>query len=220
MTTKASLAERLSALEQVNDPMLGIVSPAEMAERGLLWPSERWAEIETISVAEASGRRLEEYLFTPADGTESLPAGIKVLPVSIVYDGNCARIYSAHELVSFRAPILAVAPELYPVGDDGFLGGYFNCLHRADLEGTLACFEVDGYMQHSNGRRYPAPDRLREDFVGMFANNGGKINVSFANVLDDGRVRAFECYMPSGRPAVAAYQRGPTGKIAAIRICL
>lgn len=220
MTAGADLAARLTALKRVNDPILGVVSPAEMAKASLLWPSGNWAAIEALSVAEASGRRLEEYLFTPAPDADPLPAGITTLPVAVVYDGDSARLYSAHELVPSRAAILQIDPNLKTIADDDFLSGYFDCLHRADLEGTLACFELDGYMQHSNGRRYYAPDRLREDFIGMFASNGGRIDVKFANVLDDGHVRAFECYMPSGRPAVAVYQRGVTGKIAAIRICL
>ena len=220
MSGAAELAMRLSTVAQVNDPLLGTVTPADMAKHSLLWPSDRWASIEKVSVSEASGRRLEEYLFTPSADAEPLPAGITTLPVSIIFDRNEARLYSAHELVPARAPILKIDPTVQAIADDGFLSGYFDCLHSADLEGTLACFEADGYMQHSNGHRYPAPDRLREDFIGMFANNGGKIDVKFANVTDDGRVRAFECYMPNGRPAVATYQRGPSGKIAAIRICL
>lgn len=215
-----TLTDRLLALKEINDPLLGVVLPAQMAEGSLLWPSERWSAIDTVSIAEASGRRLEEYLFTPAANARPLPAGITVLPVAFVFEGDTARVYSAHELVAERAPILDIGPGINAIADDGFLSGYFDCLHRADLDGTMSMFEADGYMQHSNGHRYPAPYRLREDFIKMFANNGGKIEVKFANVMDDGRVRAFECYMPSGRPAVACYERGATGKIAAIRICL
>lgn len=81
-------------------------------------------------------------------------------------------------------------------------------------------FEPDGYIQHSNGERFQGPERLREDYTNMFKANGGRIRVRFANVTDDGERRAFECVMPSGRPAIAIYERGTGGKIAAIRISL
>ncbi len=90
----------------------------------------------------------------------------------------------------------------------------------ADLEASIAMFEPDGYIQHSNGDRYQGPDRLREDYTNMFKANGGTIGVALVNVMDDGERRAFEVVMPSGRPGVAVYERGPSGKIAAIRISL
>jgi predicted SnoaL-like aldol condensation-catalyzing enzyme len=101
-----------------------------------------------------------------------------------------------------------------------FLDGYFEHLIAGDLEGSIAMFEPDGYIQHSNGVRYQGAQRIREDYTNMFKANGGQIMVKFANVTDDGERRAFECVMPSGRPAVAVYERGPTGRIAALRISL
>jgi hypothetical protein len=214
------LMERLAKLETINEPVLGTVSMAEFMRSSMFVPDIRWQEVRLVNTAAAAGRVLEEYLYIPGSRSPTLPEQISQLPVSIVFDGQHARLYSAHELVPSRAPILEIDPSVEPVADDNFLGGYFDCLHRADLDGTLSMFETDGYMQHSNGHRYPAPDKLREDFISMFANNGGRINVRFCSVMDDGIVRSFECYMPSGRPAIATYQRGATGRIAAIRICL
>jgi hypothetical protein len=215
-----TLVERLAVLDAIDDPRLGLVPPARFLAGSLLAPDERWARIEPVATTEAAGRRLEEYLLHPRPGAVELPQGIEVLPLAVMFAGPVARAYSAHELVPARTLEVALESGLDPVGADGFLGGYFERLHAADLEGTLALFEADGYMQHSNGHRFVGPVHLREDYTKMFAANGGRIVVQFANVMDDGRIRAFECRMPSGRPAVAVYERGRSGKIAAIRIAL
>jgi SnoaL-like domain len=213
-SARDQLIKTLRNVATVNEPTLGEVSPAEVESRGRLWPGEKWADVELVAVTQASERRLEEYRLTPADGSE-------VLPLAVMIDGDKARMYCAHGLVPDRAPMLSIDPavETSP-GPGDFLDGYFSHLEDANLEASLAMFEPDGYIQHSNGHRFQGPDRLRADYVTMFKANGGRIGVKFANVMDDGERRAFECVMPSGRPAVAVYERGASGKIAAIRISL
>ena len=208
------LQAKLRALDEINDPYLGAGSAARFEAESKLWPGELYRRIALVSVASGDGRTVEEYMYFPADGHR--PA----LPVAIVYDGNKARIYSDHHLVAERAPILPVSEEAYHLGHSGeFFGGYFGHLAAADLDGVMSDLEYDGYLQHSDGDRFRG-DRLRQDFVTMFKNNGGKIQIKYANFFDDGRMRVMEVYMPSGRPAVACYERGPTGKLAAIRLYL
>jgi len=208
------LQVKLRALKTVNDPYLGAGPVANFEADSPLWPGERWSRIALVSAASGDGRTVEEYLFFPADGHRP------VLPVAIVFDGDQARVYSDHHLVEHRAPILPVSEEAYKLGHSGeFFGGYFHHLASADLDGTMSDLEYDGYLQHSDGDRFRG-QRLRDDFVKMFKANGGNIQIKYANFFDDGRMRIMEVYMPSGRPAVACYERGETGKLAAIRLYL
>jgi len=208
------LQAKLRGLDKIDDPYLGAGSAARFEAESKLWPSERYSRIALVSTASGDGRTVEEYLFFPADGHRP------VLPVAIVFDGNEARIYSDHHLVEHRAPILPVSEKAYELGHSGeFFSGYFHHLASADLEGVMSDLEYDGYLQHSDGDRFRA-DRLREDFLKMFKANGGNIRIKYANFFDDGRMRIMEVYMPSGRPAVACYERGETGRLAAIRLYL
>jgi hypothetical protein len=46
------------------------------------------------------------------------------------------------------------------------------------------------------------------------------IRIRYCQFTDDGTTCAAEVYMPSGRPAVATYERGSAGKLRAVRIYL
>lgn len=222
----ARLAQQLLSQALINDPVCGDVAPQTVQERSPLWPSAaRWSAIRQIAVTEQGARRLEEYMFHPA-GTDS---GVPIhpgsdLPVAIMFakraDGTpCARLYSAHQLVAARAPILPVDPELVPDrGGDDILVRYFPTLHSADLEASVALFESDGYLQHSNGETYRGHERLRIDFTKFFQSGG--IHLKYCNRTDAGPRTALEVYMPSGRPAVAVYERGRTGLVGAARLYL
>ena len=204
----------LNDASEVHDPITGAASPEIVARDSRLWPGSHWSEIAHVATTASKERRIDEYVFTPADGGTPMP-------VVVVREGDRARVYAAHELVADRAPMLSLDTDVRTSTESGdFLDGYFAHLTAGDLEGSVAMFEPDGYIQHSNGERFQGPDRLREDYLKMFAHNKGRIDVQFANVTDDGKRRAFECVMPSGRPAVAVYERGPNGKIAAVRISL
>jgi hypothetical protein len=213
-STRADLLATLQGLSSIDDPFVGATTPEAVARLSKLWPGDQWREIAHTATTIANGRRLEEYVFTPADGG-------RALPVVLMIDGNRGRLYSAHGLVAGRKPILPPDPSVKASAEPGdFLDGYFEHLVAADIEASIAMFEPDGYIQHSNGDRYQGPERLHEDYTNMFKANGGTIGVGLVNVMDDGERRAFEVVMPSGRPGVAVYERGPSGKIAAIRISL
>jgi hypothetical protein len=211
---REALIRGLTGASEIDDPFTGAASPEIVAKQSRLWPGSNWSDIAHLATTASGERRIDEYVFTPADG--GMP-----MPVVVVREGDRARVYAAHELVADRAPMLPLDADVRTSAEPGdFLDGYFAHLTAGDLEGSVAMFEPDGYIQHSNGERFQGADRLREDYVKMFAHNKGRIDVHFANVTDDGKRRAFECVMPSGRPAVAIYERGPNGKIAAVRISL
>jgi hypothetical protein len=222
----ATLAQQLLAQTLINDPVCGDVPPLEMQQHSPLWPSAaRWSAIRRIAITEEGSRRLEEYMYHPATTDTGVPIHPgSDLPVAVMFakrsNGTpCARIYSAHQLVAARAPILPVDPQLVPDrGGDDILVRYFPTLHSANLEASVALFEKHGYLQHSNGETYRGHERLRIDFTKFFQTGG--IHLKYCNRTDAGPRTALEVYMPSGRPAVAVYERGPTGLIGAARLYL
>ena len=215
---KTALADRLRQQTQVNDPFMGQTTPAKMEAGSLLWPGVHWSRIVLDRVTEASGRRFEEYRFTAADGTRvDLPVAFMFAPGDA--GGSQVRVYSAHELVTDRAAILPTVDSLHPwQSKDDVLHHYFVALNGNRLEELLDLFEQDGYFRHSNGETFLGRARLKEDFVKMMGASG--IRIQYCLATDDGTVNAVEAYMPSGRPAVATYERGSPGRIKAVRIYL
>lgn len=219
-----TLAARLLRQHSIDDPFTGNAAPGEMQARSKLWPTpSRWQKLTLNYVTEQGSRRIEEYVFTGVPGNALTEMGVD-LPVAIVFetaaDGSShARVYSAHELVANRGPILAVDEMLVADrGEGDIFKSYFAALRAADIDATLATFETDGYMRHSNGKSYVGHEALQPAFVKFFATGG--IKLRYCNKTDAGPITVLECYMPSGRPACAVYQRGKTGKVEAARLYL
>lgn len=212
------LIDDLRRRQLVNDPFLGEGSPAGFEAGSMLWPGERWSRVEHMFTTEAGGRRLEEYRFTPADGHRG------ALPVAFLFetlsDGReSAIVYSDHHLVEDRAPVHPKVPDIHPWrSDEDVLYAYFRALNGNRLEEVLDLFETDGYFRHSNDETFRGRDELRIDFTKMMGQAG--IKVDYCRFTDDGVTCAAEVYMPSGRPAVAVYERGAPGKLKAVRIYL
>lgn len=218
------LAQRLLQQSSINDPFTGAAAPSEMQARSKLWPDpSRWQQLTLKYVTEQGNRRVEEYVFTGVPGYALTEMGVD-LPVAIVFDtasdgSSQARIYSAHELVQERGPILEVNANVNPTrGENDIFAHYLSALHDADLERTVASFEADGYMRHSNGKSYVGHAALRPAFTKFFASGG--IKLRYCNKTDAGDITVLECYMPSGRPACAVYHRGQHGKMLAARLYL
>lgn len=222
-----ALAARLRAQVSIDDPVTGKVAAAVVAARSPMWPEHpNWTGIRLVAVTEQGDRRLEEYLFTPG---ETARAGLPTFagcdqPVAIMFErqadgSSVARLYAAHGLVEDRKPMLEVVAGLQPERDrQEILAGYFHALHAADVEATVATFVADGYMQHSNGERHTGTEKLRAAFTKFF--KPGPINLRYCNKTDAGDITALECYMPSGRPAVAVYHRASPHKMLAARLYL
>jgi hypothetical protein len=162
-----------------------------------------------VAVTEAGPRRVEE--FELEDGGR---------PFALVRDGGRTRVYTDHHALASRDPLLPIDDSLDPAAGDELLTRYFASLHAGDIEGTLACFEDDGYFRHSNGQTFRGHEQLRADFEHMFRENRGAIGLRFCTLTDDGTRCAPELVLPSGRPAVVVYERGGSRKLAAVRIYL
>lgn len=212
--------ERLVGLlhEQVsvNDPFLGVTTVAAFEGGSRLWPGPQWADIHLVKSTSAGSRRLEEYYFVPSDGA------VPYLPVGFMFevdaDGRShVRVHSDHHLVSDRGPILPIADDIHPWKDESdVLFAYFQALNGNRIDNVLNLFEADGYFRHSNAETFTGRDELRVDFSKMMGSTG--IKVQYCQFTDDGTTCAAEVYMPSGRPAIAVYERGRPGFLRAVRI--
>lgn len=210
------LAATLVAQASIDDPYLGAGSAAAFEAASPLWPGPRWSSVEPFAVTEAAGRRFEEYHFVPADGSVPyLPVGVMLEPMAD--GGSKATVYSDHHLVEDRGPILEPDPSLAPWRSEAdVLFPYFGALKENRLEDVLDLFEEDGYFRHSNAETFAGREGLRTDFTKMMGTSG--IQVRYCRATDDGTTCALEVYMPSGRPAVAVYERGRPGRLRAVRI--
>ncbi len=219
MTTETLENLRRALLEQsvINDPFSGEISAAAFKEGSMLWPGDNWARIEHFHTTEADGRLVVEVrCYKTATGDD-------FLPVSFVFDptapaGPTAYVYSDHHLVEDRARILEPVPGLHPWRDENdMLYSYFQALGQNKIEDVLAHFAEDGYFMHSNGSVHLGHGELREDFEKMLVNGG--IRIDYCRLTDGGVTCVVEAYMPSGRPAIAIYERGAS-VLKAVRIYL
>lgn len=207
MTTEMveNLQRDLLGQTVINDPFSGDISAAAFKDGSMLWPGDNWARVEHFHTTKADGRRVVEVrCFKTADSDD-------FLPISYVFDpaapaGPTAYVYSDHHLVEDRARILDPVPGLHPWRDeDDVLFSYFQVLGQNKIDDILAHFADDGYFMHSNGGVHLGYDALRADFEKMLVDGG--IRIDYCRLTDDGVTCVVEAYMPSGRPAIAIYER-------------
>lgn len=212
-----NLAKNLSNLAIINDPFLGMVAPTEFKLKSPLWPGDRWARIETFAVTTAEGRKIEECrFFKNADSEEFLPVAFMFESLADGRSSGC--VYSDHHLVEDRGEIHEVVADLQPwQNEDDVLFPYFKALKANQLDMVMSFFEAGAYFQHSNGETFRGHDEIRQDFVKMLGDDG--IKLRYCRVTDDGTTCVLELYMPTGRPAIAIYQRSGS-KLHAVRIYL
>jgi hypothetical protein len=217
-SVRNALQENALGQLHVNDPFLGSADPKRFRDESPLWPGERWSSVELMNMTSAGNRRFEEYRFVPADGSREW------LPVGFMFEarpdgGSDVRVYSDHHLVADRAPILPAVEGIHPWRDENdVLFHYFRALNGNRLDDVLDLFEPEGYFRHSNAETFQGREQLKQDFSKMMGSTG--IRIRYCQFTDDGTTCAAEVYMPSGRPAVATYERGKAGKLRAVRIYL
>ena len=209
MSEAAKFAERLKQQVTIDDVFTGVASPSDVEAKSRAWPTRsEWSDVKLVSVVEDGPRRVEEYLFTPADGGPLQPVGV----MFTTEDGvRRARLYGNHHWSDHRPLMSAVDPHIEPAnGPDDILRAYFEALANADLEATMATWAEDGYLQHSYGDVYKGHERLRQDFTKFFSQ--GPLKLRYCNKTDDGVTCVLEAHMPHGRQALAVYQRTADGK--------
>jgi hypothetical protein len=227
-----ALIESFGGEPELHDPVRGRVRGVRAFEAFMTetndWLAQHNARVEDVEHVILEHRGFEEVvLHLDAD------TGRVELPVAIVADRAPdrriaeLRIYFSGWPLSGRhanrPPVRQPEPALRP---SGVVADYQRALAAGDIEAILATFEADGYVREPAGARFihRGPDGLRAFYEQSFSNGGG-IPLEHCTVLDDGRACALEYNVVRwGRTrlppqaGVAAYIRGGSGRLAAVRI--
>jgi hypothetical protein len=166
----------------------------------------------------------ELVLWVTIDGTER---EVPVVLVADIEDGRVRdlRVYHSTYPISgshvVRSPLLDPDPALEPAEP---VGAYHDALAAGNADAIDPLFEDDGYVREPAGSEFAhAGDERREWYRAIMS--GGSLPLDLCTVTDDGETLVFEYRADSwGRFSIpaqcgaAAYQRAPSGKIAAARI--
>jgi SnoaL-like domain len=192
------------------------------------WLTERQCRIEDLGRVVMQSQGFEEVVLHLGG-----QLGRVELPVAIVAekesDGRLVELrmyYSSWPLTgkhANRPPLLQYDPDLR---ESDIVAVYEAALAAGDVDAIVAVFEPDGYVREPAGGRFVhrGADQLRAFYELMFSNGGG-IPLELCGLIDDGRTCALECNVVRWGKAelapaaeVAVYARGPSGKLAAVRI--
>ena len=101
----------------------------------------------------------------------------------------------------------------------GWMSQYLEAWSTRD-SGRIVEWMTDDcvYEDVTLGETHTGREKLRAAFTKFYQSGG--IKLRYCNKTDAGPITALECYMPSGRPAVAVYERGGGGKMLAARLYL
>jgi hypothetical protein len=208
----------------VHDPRVGRVegdAVRPFLEQTQRWLRDRDAQLETVSSTSASGRAVEESIvrfrkleLPIAIVAEAGPSGVGSLRV---YHSNFPITGGHFE----RKPILHENPEL-TLPD--VAAAYQGALAEGDVDRMLSLYDDAGTAREPSAYLYEGKDELRIYYGALFGNEGG-IQVERCTVIDDGRACAFEYNVVrwgktklAPQAGLSVYQRGPTGKLVAVRI--
>jgi hypothetical protein len=227
-----ALVKSFAESPEVHVPVRGRVKGKRVfeayASAASSWLSEHNVSVEEIEHVIAGRHGFEEVVLH-LDGQN----GRIELPVAVVADLRPdglideLRIYFSNWPLAGRhagrSPVLQADPSLH---ESDVVGDYQRALAAGDVGAIVAAFEPDGYAREPAGGLdvHRGHDGLRSFYERLFSNGGG-IPLEHCAVIDDGRACALEynvvrwgstALAPSA--GVAAYVRGPSGRLAAARI--
>jgi len=214
----------------IDDPRHGLVRGSaavrDYVERQADWMADREATVDPIRTTVGRDRSLVEYLasLTVMDGRIELPIAVvgdhegAGLSAVRVYHSNWP-LEGRHRV---RQPILPDDPDL--VLPD-VIGEYMEALGAADLDGSMAVFEPDGYFREPSGgpHIYRGAEGIRAAYGAFYAV--GPIHLLHCSAIDDGVACGVE-FTAIGwgarrfepQAGIGVYERGPSGRLAAARI--
>lgn len=214
----------------IDDPregrLKGRVATTEYVETRSAWASETDLVMDRIRATVGGDRSLVEYLANlTIDGHRT------ELPIAVVgdHDGerlSLVRVYHSNWPLEgrhrIRSPIVPADPEL--VLPD-VVGEYMDALGTANLEGSLAVFEPDGYFREPSGgpHIYRGPEGIRSAYGAFYAV--GPIHLLHCTAIDDGIACGVE-FIAVGwgarrfepQAGIGVYERGSSGLLHAARI--
>jgi hypothetical protein len=214
----------------IDDPRHGRIE-GTTASREYVAQQSRWIaglamELNPLKTTVGSGRSLVEYLARlTLDGQRT------ELPIAVVGDHDdeglsFVRVYHSNWPLEgrhrIRPPIMPDDPEL--VLPD-VVGEYMTALGSADLAGSMAVFEDDGYFREPSGgpHVYRGRDGIRAAYGAFYAI--GPIHLLHCTAIDDGVACGVEFIAIGWGPrrfapqaGIGVYERGASGRLHAARI--
>jgi hypothetical protein len=211
---------------RIHDPGWGTVGPEGLEEyvhERAAWLRERSCRAQLLGAFEAEGRTVVEGVWALR-----LPSGELELPVAAVVDAAASDVRIYHSYFPIEGQH-RVRPRLLhgeaPDPGPGVVRDYLEALGRADVDGTVALFETDGYFREPSGPPFLHWGRaaLREHYVALYSEGG--IHLEHNTLTDDGRTCAMEFTIHhhgttpvEPQAGLAVYERGRNGLLAAARI--
>lgn len=219
---------------RIDDPRHGHVAGADAVrtyvERQAGWIEEHDLAQVPIRTTLGDGRSVSKSLaMLTVDGEPT------ELPIAVVGDHapdadgdrlSAIRVYhstwpleGSHQL---RPPLVPEDPDLHL---PDVVAEYMAALGSANLEGSLAVFEPDGYFREPSGgpHLYSGPDGIRAAYGAFYAV--GPIHLLHCTVIDDGVACGVEFIAVGWGPrkftpqaGVGVYERGPTGRLKGARV--
>ncbi len=225
VTGDAGVVSAFGDKATVDSPYGGKQQPPEFVAETHAWLERHRARVEHVNTVETPERVIHELtLRLDVDDEEC------ELPVMLVADVEDERIrdlrvyHSTWPLTGshlLRRPIMQYSLTERPPEP---VGTYHEALAEGDAERADSVFEPDGCVREPAGGKWVYCGDKRTDWYRMILSEG-PISLHLATITDDGTTVVYE-YMAdrwgSGRmtpqAGAAAYQRGPSGKLAWARI--
>ncbi len=227
-----ALVGSFAAAPELHDPVRGRVKGTRnfrtFVSEASSWLRRHHVSVQDVGHVIAERGGFEEVIlhFDAQNGRVALPA---VIVADLSSDGRIEELrvyFSTLPLAgrhTHRPPLLQPDPELR---EPEVVRNYQGALAAGDIDGVLAAFESDGYVQEPAGARHfhGDPDALRE-FYELQLSRGGGIAREHCAVIDDGSSCALEYNLVRWgsteippQAGVAVYVGGQSGKLAAARI--
>ncbi len=214
-----------SSRATVDTPLGGRQQPTEWVANEGAWLSAHAARTEDVNTVAADDRVAHELtLWVTIDGTER---EVPVILVADVADDRVRdlRVYHSTYPINgshvVRSPIADPDPTLEPAEP---VGAYHDALAAGDADAIDALFADDGYVREPAGSEYVHTGDERRDWYRAIMS-AGSLPLDLCSVTDDRTTLVFEYRADSwGRFSIpaqcgaAAYERAPSGKLAAARI--
>lgn len=212
------LTAQFRARGWVDDPFLGPVLPQQFLDHAIVAPGHpRWATAETLQTISNGERRVDEFLYTPADGGPPVP-------VAVVWDDAtidaAARVYYNKALIGgpdserARPPLIPVDRhlDLHPT-----MSAYEGAIRSAD-EGALRALLAPTFRVRRPDGRYAVGDDVRAEFLASMVGIGG-VPLQYLTSTDDGSRAAneFTSWRSPAHAGLGVYDRSPDGLITEFR---
>jgi ketosteroid isomerase-like protein len=214
----------------IYDPRAGEVRGRRQV-RHFVSQNENWLagmnrRTETLASTVSGGRAVVELVAHLTEDGQQMDWPIAVVAEtrddrSVVFRTYCSQwpLIKRHEV---RPAFLKPGPDR----PGGVVGQYEDAVEAADVDAVLRAFSPDGYLREPIGPQYThrGPQELRSYFTECFSAGGGVVRQQCVATDDGVRCASeYNCvrwgrYDLAPQAGLAVYERGPDGRLAAVRV--